>query len=54
MLGLVLVIGVLVLLVLVGARGLGGQARRSEQRSDFAERQMDRQFEKPPDEGDLL
>jgi hypothetical protein len=54
MLWLVLVIGVLVLLVLVGARGLGGQARKDRQASDFAEHQMDRQFEKPRDEGDLL
>jgi hypothetical protein len=54
MLWLVLVIVVLVLFVFVGARGLGGRARRGEQLSDVAERDMDRQFEKPRDKGDLL
>jgi len=48
---LVLVIVVLALLVAVGARG---RARSGEQLSDRAEAQMDEQFEKPRDEGDLL
>ncbi|HEX6461248.1 MAG TPA: hypothetical protein VF032_20190 [Thermoleophilaceae bacterium] len=49
-----LVIGVLVLLVLVGAHGLGGQARASRNVERVARRRMDDQFEKPRDEGDLL
>jgi hypothetical protein len=54
MLTVALVVGVLVLLVLVGARGLGGRARMSEQVSDRTRAEMDRQFEKLPDQGDLL
>jgi hypothetical protein len=54
MLWLILVAVVLVLLVLVGARGLGGQDRRGEQLSDRARERMESQFEKPPDEGRLL
>jgi Tfp pilus assembly protein PilX len=54
MLTVILVIVLVVLLVLVGVRGLGGRARMSEQVSDRSRAEMDRQFEKPPDEGGLF
>jgi hypothetical protein len=50
---IVFVLALAAFLVAAGG-GLGGFRRRNDEIAEFQDRQVDHQFEKPPNEGDLL